>query len=46
MPAHIFTRVGAWRESVALNEASVAASKGDTRYTLPIPARLTLEHSR
>jgi tetratricopeptide (TPR) repeat protein len=32
MPSHIFTRVGAWRESVASNRASVAASKGDTRY--------------
>jgi tetratricopeptide (TPR) repeat protein len=32
MPSHIFTRVGAWRESVASNQASVAASKGDTRY--------------
>jgi hypothetical protein len=32
MPSHIFTRVGAWRESVASNQASVAATKGDTRY--------------
>jgi tetratricopeptide (TPR) repeat protein len=32
MPSHIFTRVGAWRESVASNQASVAAAKGDTRY--------------
>jgi hypothetical protein len=32
MPAHIFTRVGAWRESVASNQASVAAAKGDMRY--------------
>jgi tetratricopeptide (TPR) repeat protein len=34
MPSHIFTRVGAWRESVASNQASVAAAKGDTLYTL------------
>ena len=32
MPSHIFTRVGAWRESVASNQASVAAAKGDTLY--------------
>jgi tetratricopeptide (TPR) repeat protein len=32
MPAHIFTRVGAWRESVASNQASVAAAKGNRRY--------------
>jgi tetratricopeptide (TPR) repeat protein len=32
MPSHIFTRVGAWRESVASNQASVAYAKGDTRY--------------
>jgi tetratricopeptide (TPR) repeat protein len=32
MPSHIFTRVGAWRESVASNQASVASAKGDTRY--------------
>jgi tetratricopeptide (TPR) repeat protein len=32
MPSHIFTRVGAWRESVASNQMSVAASQGDTRY--------------
>ena len=32
MPSHIFTRVGAWRESVASNQMSVAAAKGDTRY--------------
>ena len=32
MPSHIFTRVGAWRESVVSNQTSVAASKGDTRY--------------
>jgi tetratricopeptide (TPR) repeat protein len=32
MPSHIFTRVGAWRESVASNQASVASSRGDTRY--------------
>ena len=34
MPSHIFTRVGAWRESVASNQASVAAAKGDAQYTL------------
>jgi tetratricopeptide (TPR) repeat protein len=28
MPSHIFTRVGAWHESVASNQASVAAAKG------------------
>jgi tetratricopeptide (TPR) repeat protein len=32
MPSHIFTRVGAWRESVASNQASIAAAKGDMRY--------------
>jgi hypothetical protein len=32
MPSHIFTRVGAWRESVASNQRSVATAKGDTRY--------------
>ena len=32
-PPHIFTRVGFWRESVASNQASVAA-KGDALYTL------------
>jgi tetratricopeptide (TPR) repeat protein len=32
MPSHIFTRVGAWRESVASNQASVAAAQGDMRY--------------
>jgi tetratricopeptide (TPR) repeat protein len=32
MPSHIFTRVGAWRESVGSNQASVAAAKGDMRY--------------
>jgi hypothetical protein len=32
MPSHIFTRVGAWRESVASNQASVTAAKGDMRY--------------
>mgnify|MGYP003288349064 CR=1 FL=1 len=32
MPSHIFTRVGAWRESVASNQASVDAAKNDTRY--------------
>jgi hypothetical protein len=34
MPSHIFTRVGAWRESVVSNQASVAAAKGDSRYSL------------
>jgi Tetratricopeptide repeat len=34
MPSHIFTRVGAWHESVASNQASVAAAKGDMRYIL------------
>jgi hypothetical protein len=34
MPSHIFTRVGLWRESVASNQASVAAAKGDALYTL------------
>ena len=34
MPSHIFTRVGFWRESVASNQASVAAAKGDALYTL------------
>ncbi|HSF28956.1 MAG TPA: tetratricopeptide repeat protein [Candidatus Tectomicrobia bacterium] len=32
MPSHIFTRVGAWRESVASNQASVVAAKGDMRF--------------
>jgi tetratricopeptide (TPR) repeat protein len=32
MPSHIFTRVGAWRESVASNQASVASAKGDMRF--------------
>ena len=32
MPSHIFTRVGAWRESVVSNRASVAAAKGDMRF--------------
>jgi tetratricopeptide (TPR) repeat protein len=32
MPSHIFTRVGAWRESVASNQRSVATATGDTRY--------------
>jgi hypothetical protein len=32
MPSHIFTRVGAWRESVASNQASIAVAKADTRY--------------
>jgi Tetratricopeptide repeat len=32
MPSHIFTRVGVWRESVASNQASVAAAKGNMRY--------------
>ncbi|MGE3540761.1 MAG: hypothetical protein AB7N91_25390 [Candidatus Tectimicrobiota bacterium] len=34
MPSHIFTRVGFWRESVASNQASVAAANGDALYTL------------
>lgn len=34
MPSHIFTRVGLWRASVASNQASVAAAKGDALYTL------------
>jgi tetratricopeptide (TPR) repeat protein len=34
MPSHIFTRVGAWRESVASNQASVVNAKGDSRYSL------------
>ena len=34
MPSHIFTRVGFWRESLASNQASVAAAKGDALYTL------------
>jgi predicted Zn-dependent protease len=29
MPSHIFTRVGAWKESVASNAASVKAAKAD-----------------
>jgi Tetratricopeptide repeat len=33
MPSHIFTRVGFWRESVASNQASVAAAKSEGRYT-------------
>ncbi len=32
MPSHIFTRVGYWRESVASNQASIAAAKGDLRF--------------
>lgn len=32
MPSHIFTRVGAWRESVASNQTSIATARGDTRY--------------
>ena len=31
MPSHIFTRVGYWRESVAANQASIAASQGNVR---------------
>jgi hypothetical protein len=31
MPSHIFTRVGFWRESVAANQASVVAAKGNVR---------------
>lgn len=34
MPSHIFTRVGAWRESVASNRASVAAARGNLTNTL------------
>jgi hypothetical protein len=34
MPSHIFTRVGAWRDSVASNQASVVTAKGDVRYSL------------
>src|SRR4029453_797337 len=34
MPSHIFTRVGFWRESVASNQESVAAARGDALYTL------------
>jgi hypothetical protein len=29
MPSHIFTRVGAWRDSIASNTASVRAAKAD-----------------
>ena len=29
MPSHIFTRVGAWAESIATNERSAAAAKAD-----------------
>jgi tetratricopeptide (TPR) repeat protein len=32
MPSHIFTRVGYWRESVAANQGSIMAAKGDSRY--------------
>ncbi len=32
MPSHIFTRLGYWRESVASNQASIAAAKGDIRF--------------
>ena len=31
MPSHIFTRVGAWKESVATNGGSAAIAKGDDR---------------
>jgi tetratricopeptide (TPR) repeat protein len=34
MPSHIFTRVGAWRESVVSNRASVAAARGNLTNTL------------
>jgi tetratricopeptide (TPR) repeat protein len=34
MPSHIFTRVGAWRESVTSNQASVTTAKGDALYSL------------
>lgn len=33
MPSHIFTRVGAWRDSIAANQRSVQAAAGDARYT-------------
>ncbi len=33
MPSHIFTRVGAWDDSIAANQRSVQAAVGDPRYT-------------
>jgi hypothetical protein len=33
MPSHIFTRVGAWNDSIAANQRSVRAAVGDPRYT-------------
>jgi hypothetical protein len=33
MPSHIFTRVGAWRDSISANQRSVQAAVGDARYT-------------
>ena len=33
MPSHIFTRVGAWKESIASNAASVKAAKADKEYS-------------
>ena len=33
MPSHIFTRVGAWRDSISANQRSVQAAAGDPRYT-------------
>lgn len=32
MPSHIFTRVGAWKESVSSNQASVKAALADKEY--------------
>ena len=32
MPSHIFTRVGYWKESIALNAGSVRAAKADKEY--------------
>jgi hypothetical protein len=32
MPSHIFTRVGAWKESIVSNAASVKAAKADKEY--------------
>jgi tetratricopeptide (TPR) repeat protein len=33
MPSHIFTRVGAWNDSITANQKSVQAAVGDPRYT-------------
>ena len=33
MPSHIFTRVGAWQDSIAANQRSVQAAVGDSLYT-------------